>query len=237
MRTKNKQIVYLLIKSGILLPFLKKIKLNSAFGDVIFVGGQIKTFDFREKIVRSFPLYDYEQDWFIKCKKAQMTIPKEYSPQILTLNTGKEGKYAYSEEELLEKYDGKNHLEVFKKLYSYYEQNGIKRNKDGIFVVKSHGAFSKEQILMRKFNCPLNPSYSDKEIVFTDWESKEDIITRDLYEFGHMDSMKEKEFEEIIKLYPQEVQNNLMKYFKLSLASLEKDTKEYDQKYKQGGKE
>ena len=53
---KIKITVYLLIRLGVLQPFLRKIKLPSKFGDVIFVAGQVKGFDLKKKEVISFPL-------------------------------------------------------------------------------------------------------------------------------------------------------------------------------------
>ena len=127
----------------------------------------------------SFPLYDYEDEFFIRNKKFQMKN-KEYSPRILKgcvggyIHKGKE--YVYVKEEILEKYEGKDYLNIFKKLYSFYEKTGIKK-KNGLLYVTSHGDFSKENLLKR-----------GNEIVFTDWQSREDLITKDLHTFFIRDS-------------------------------------------------
>jgi len=225
----KKRLAYFLIKLGILPLFLNSIRLHPAFGDVIFIGGQIKSFDLNDKKVMSFPLYDYEDEFFIRNKKFQMKN-KEYSPRILKgcvggyIHKGKE--YVYVKEEILEKYEGKDYLNIFKKLYSFYEKTGIKK-KNGLLYVTSHGDFSKENLLVRNKYCPLNPEYSINEIVFTDWQSREDLITKDLHNFFIRDSkelnpLRNKDFLEVLKIYPKEVQENINKYIKIN----EKDWQE-----------
>jgi hypothetical protein len=233
----KKKLAYFLIKIGVLPFFLKKINLHPSFGDVIFIGGQIKCFDLKNKTVMSLPLHDSEMEWFIERKKFQITLPKEYSPQLLKdfsgeiIHVGKEKNYVFTREELLKKYEGRDYLKIFKKLYSFYEKNGITKNKDGLLTVKTHGAFSKEQILVREFSCPFNSTYHEEDIVFTDWESKQDLITRDLYEFFKMDKIGNKEFEDILKIYPKEVQDNISKYLRLNSEALKNEQENYKNKY------
>jgi hypothetical protein len=104
-------------------------------------------------------------------------------------------------------YDGRDYLKCFKKIYSFYKKNGITRNKDGFLVTKIHGDFSKEQILKR-----------GNEIVFTDWDSKEEIITRDLYHFfmRKKNPLSNKEFLKVLEIYPEEVRKNIKKYLELN---------------------
>jgi hypothetical protein len=221
---KNQKLAYFLIKLGILQLFLKSIKLHPAFGDVIFIGGQIKCFDLNDKSVMSFPLYDYEDEFFTINKKFQMKN-KKYAPKILKgyidgyIHKGKD--YVYVNEELLEKYEETNYLTIFKKLYSFYEKNGIKKKK-GLLYVTSHGDFSKENLLKR-----------GNEIVFTDWQSRKDLITKDLHTFFIRDSkeknpLENKEFLEVLKIYPKEVQENINKYIEIN----EKDWQEELNSYK-----
>lgn len=204
----KKKIIYYLIKIGMLQPFLKTIKLNNFFGDLIFIGGQIKCFDLNKEVVTSFPLYDFEDDFFIKNKLFQMKLTKGYSPKIYELN--KERDYPFTKEELLERYTDGNYLKVFKKLYSFYEKYGIYR-KNGLLYVKSHGDFSKEQLLKK-----------GNEIVFIDWNDEDmQLITKDLYDFFIRNSkeknpLKNKDFLEVLNIYPIEVKNNIKKYIELN---------------------
>ena len=219
----KKRLAYFLIKLGILPLFLNSIRLHPAFGDVIFIGGQIKSFDLNDKKVMSFPLYDYEDEFFIRNKKFQMKN-KEYSPRILKgcvggyIHKGKE--YVYVKEEILEKYEGKDYLNIFKKLYSFYEKTGIKK-KNGLLYVTSHGDFSKENLLKR-----------GNEVIFTDWQSREDLITKDLHNFFIRDSkenpMENKDFLEVLKIYPKEVQKNIKKYIQLNEKDWQEELDSYN---------
>ncbi len=237
-----KKIIYLLIKIRILQIFLKKIRLSSDFGDVVFVGDQIKGFNLNKKMVFSFIRSGSERDRFIKSKKLQKELSKKkLAPEIIELNL----KIPFSKEELLKSYKGNNYVDVFKKLYSFYEEQGIEKiplkkyvnflikeleekgirervfreilrklakDKKSLLVARVHGDFSEEQILLKK------GSY-----VFTDWDTyekklKKNLITRDLASFFRENEnlLKEKLFQRLLRIYPQEVRKNIKTYLILN---------------------
>tara|TARA_Y100000296_G_C5175068_1_gene259610 strand:- start:1811 stop:2758 length:948 start_codon:yes stop_codon:yes gene_type:complete len=231
-----KKIIYFLIKAKVLQIFLKKIKLSSEFGDVIFVANQIKGFDLNKKIVYSFPKSKLDEKSFIKSKEFQKKISeKGFAPKILEINK----KKIFSKEELLPEYSGKNDYKLFKKLYSFYKYQHIEKislkkyvnflikglreknikddfieeslytlknlNKN-LLMTKVHGAFTKEQVLVK------NDSY-----VFTDWGLEKNLIIRDLVTFfKEEDLLKNKNFKKILKIYPNEVRENIKLYLVLN---------------------
>jgi hypothetical protein len=233
-----KNLAYLFIRLRILQPFLKKIELSSKFGEVVFVGGQIKGFNLKEKEVISFPLFEQQNKDFIKSKEFQKKVAKEgFAPRIFELNK----KFPFSREELLIKYHGDENIKIFRKLMDYYSMRGINditlqeyikllkrklgRNKHNPFIqkilknissnypkntklktVQIHGDFSKEQILLKK-----------KVPVFTDWDSQKNLIATDLIKFfrDEKDFLDNEHFNELLKIYPKYVRNNIKLYFLL----------------------
>lgn len=231
----KKKIIYFFIKLGILQHFLKKIKLSSEFGDVIFVAGQIKSFKLNEKKVLSFIKNKKERKPFLKTKKIQKSMGKKgFSPKIIKINK----KIPFSEEELLEEFKGKNYIAPFKKLLLFYKSEGIKKisskkNADllikkakkekkkkiislleslsdkniDLFITTAHGDFAKEQILFKKNSC-----------VFTDWNPKKDLILRDFINFFNTSEKlgkpieKNKEAMKLLEFYPEKIKKNFRIY-------------------------
>lgn len=236
----SRRIAYLLIKLGLLQPLLKKVSLNEKLGDVILVGGQIKSFDLDKGEVLSFPTYARPKEFFLKSKKFQSVVSeKGFAPEISEINE----EIPYSREELLREYSGNNFAGPFKKILSFYKIEGIKkvsyaeylnRLKSGIkkewprdsflqgtlsglpakgptlLITKIHGDFSRKQILIK------NDSY-----VFIDWEPSEDLIVSDLANFfgREEDLLKNGEFLKLLALYPIEVQKNIRIYLILNQLS------------------
>lgn len=232
---------YSLIKVRLLQLFLKKIKLPSNFGQIIFVGGQVKGFDLEKKEVISFPLEEKNNKTFIKLKKIRNEIAKKgFAPKIFEINE----KIPYVKEKLLKEYRGGNEIEVFKRLYSFYKSEGIKeisskeyvkslinrmnekgiRNEYLINVLKKllkfdekilittlHGDFAKENILINEKSLP----------VFIDWEPKKGLIIGGLINFfrGEKRLLKNKKFLEILKIFPKEVRENIGLYIVLNEIS------------------
>ena len=56
MNSFKKRMIYLGLKLKIIQPFLRKIMLPSAMGELIFCGNQIKLFNFEKREVLSIPL-------------------------------------------------------------------------------------------------------------------------------------------------------------------------------------
>lgn len=235
-----KEIVYFLIGKKILQFFLKKIFLPSSMGNVIFVGGQIKAFNLEEKTVISFPLRKDQEKHFIDSKKFQREMAKKgFSAKIYKINK----KVPYSVEDLLRPYGGGNISKVFEKLLKYYASRGIVKVRlseyikslkkifektsirDSFFqnifenikkrypknlvlnLVFLHGDFSKEQVLEER-----------GEYFFTDWESEEGLIIRDLVKFFRDDDefFCRDSFKEVLNVYPKNVIKNLEVYLLLN---------------------
>jgi len=237
-----KKIVHFLIRLGILQIFLKKIKLSSKFGDAIFVGGQIKSFDLKEGNVLSFPLNKSEKSDFFESKKIQQKIFKKgFAPEIFELDKN----VPFSKEELLKEYEKKEYESVFKRLYELYEKESVEKisiknymkflfeslkkmgvrsnfitkilnkfskNRGDVLIGKIHGDFSKEQILLK------GNSY-----VFTDWDILEKkigkgLIIRDLVSFFRREEnlLKNINFKKLLKIYPKEVRENIKTYLILN---------------------
>jgi len=228
-----KKIGYFLIKLKILPIFLKKIKLDPFIGQLVFFGGQTKIFDFNKKIVISFMRKLGLEKGFIKNKKDQIKLAKKgFSPNILKLDE----KIPYSIEELLNDQVKINSKNLFEKLcvfyniqkikkisYSLYikklekkasfyklppyikeELEKIKNTKKAFYITNVHGDFGRSQLLLK-----------GKEIVFTDWNLREDLLLADLFSFFKEKSniFNEKEFLELLNLFPKDVKENVKDYF------------------------
>lgn len=231
-----KKLIYFIIKVGLMRFFLKKIKLSSKMGDLIYVAEQIKAFNLKEKKVISLPFEESESD-FINSKEFQKEMgEKGFAPRMTSLNRD----IPYSSEVLLEEYKESNSILVFKKLISYYDLVGVRRisfrkyvkdlrfkikskgiennlldsllediyNENGsLLLTKVHGDFGKEHILKNGHN-----------IFFVDWSQREALIINDLVKFfrGNKYFFKTKEFNRLIKLFPKEVSSNLRTYLLLN---------------------
>ncbi len=237
-----KKISYYLIKIGLLQPFLKKVKLSDRFGDVVFLGEQVKGFNLSRKEVISFPKYSPQKDNFVHSKKTQEEQSKKgLAPKILELNK----KIPYSKEELLKGYKRNREIEIFNKIMSFYENKGIKKNsskkyiknlknkikEDGIgdgylkrilnnisnvgtkiLLTTIHGDFARENILLDKNN----------EILFIDWNPRRGLIIEDLVNFFRTeeDLLGNKRFNLILKeVFPKEVTKNIRIYLILNEIS------------------
>lgn len=230
-----KRIVYFLIRMRILQIFLKKIILSSEFGNVIFVAEQIKSFNLEKKVVISFPLEIKSSD-FIKSKEFQKKVAiKGFAPKIFEINK----KIPYSVEELLPEHNGKNNIEVFNKLFSYYKINGIKEitlKKYISFLEKKlnkksiKDPFIKNALKSVSLNYPKNTKLKivrihgnfgkdhillkNNSYVFTDWSPDKSLIVADLVKFFKNKKylLKNKKSKEILKIFPKKVQQDIILY-------------------------
>lgn len=233
-----KNIIYFLIRARILQPFLKKIKLSPELGGVIFVAGQIKSFDLEKNIVTSFPKNKDKK--FIKFKGFQKNISeKGFAPKIFEINK----KFPFSKEELLLEYKGGKDAEVFKKLCSFYDLKGIKEItlKKYIYLLnrklrksKIKDSFIKEtlkRILLtyshdtKLKTVNVHGDFAKEQIllknnsyVFVDWSSERDIIARDLIKFFRVekDLLNNNQFNKLLNLYPKDVKKNIGLYIILN---------------------
>ena len=224
----KKRIIYFLLIMGILHPFLKKIELSREIGDVIFVGGQIKGFNLKDKLANSFLHHQGARKEFIKGKKDQKTLSeKGFAPRIIELNEGK----CFSQEELFSTYIGVL-KPIFNKLFEFYNIEGYTKNTklynelrlfleknyadepllkkalmqirrmDYFLFTEIHGEFSKAQCLI---DC-------DK-ILFVDWSLRKGLLTEDLVNCFRMeDYSNRKNFKKIARMYPAHVRENLKEY-------------------------
>jgi len=170
---------------------------------------------------------------FIKNKELQKDLSKKgFAPKILKLDK----KIPYSIEELLEDRFEVSSKIMFKKLlkvydiekikkitYSSYikklekkaafyklppqikkELERIKNTKKTFYITKVHGDFGRSQLLLK-----------DKKIVFTDWNIREDLLLADLFSFFKDKSniFSEREFWELLNLFPKDVKENVKDYF------------------------
>jgi hypothetical protein len=233
-----KKIIYFLIKVRILQIFLKRVKLSSELGNVIFVANQIKGFDLNKKIVSSFlNTKEMDKKLFVKSKEFQKKIAeKGFAPKVFEINK----EFPFSKEELLPEYSGKNDYKLFKKLYSFYKYqvvekislkkhinflvkglkeknikedfikevlNTLKNLNKNLLIAKVHGAFTKEQVLIK------NSKY-----IFTDWSLEKNLIIRDLVNFFKEEKnlLKNKNFIKLLGIYPNEVREDIKLYLILN---------------------
>jgi hypothetical protein len=229
----KKKIIYLLLKIGLLQLFLKRIYLSYKFGDVIYVGNQIKGFNLKKKTVLSFPLeYKGMEKNFLKLKRFQKKISfRGFTPEIFELND----EIPYSKEEILGGGDV-DYLLIFKRLLEFYNfmeikktpikkyvSNLRKKTKDKflrekldilskknfmVFTTTLHGDLAKENILIK-----------NGKIVFIDWNPYNGPMTDDLVSLLKK-RISKKEFMSILEFYPKEVKINLDSYLMLSRISL-----------------
>ncbi|MEX0920633.1 MAG: hypothetical protein WDZ69_03590 [Candidatus Pacearchaeota archaeon] len=245
-----KMIVYFLIRTRVLQPFLKKIKLSSKLGDVIYVANQIKSFDLKNKEVTSFIKEDSNKKIFLELKKIHRKISKKgFAPEMVEINE----EFPYSKEELLQQYGGEDDLRVFKRLMDYYKKTEIKEvslekylfnfkkrlkrlnkknyefldktlrkiegqysKKTKLKLVRPHGSFAKEQVLVK------GNSY-----VFTDFGPQEEgLIIKDLADYfkKETDLLNNKRFKRILGIYPKDVRDNIKLY--LLLEGINSEIKE-----------
>ena len=234
--SSKKKIAYILIKLKILCLFKKKLFLDSNIGQLIYFGGQTKIFNFDNNTVISFMRGPGWEKDFIKNKKQQKKLSKKgFAPKILNLNE----KIPFCVEELLEEGNKLSEEIIFKKLVNYYktqkktkvsyssyikklknkkkfsllpfyiknELEKIEKKKEFFYVVKIHGDFEKNQILLK-----------EKEILFTDWEIKKELILTDLFNFFKKKKkiIEDRNFRRILNMFPEEISKNLKEYFIVS---------------------
>ena len=228
-----KKIGHFLIRFNLLQIFLKKIKLDPSVGQLIFFGSQIKIFNFDKKIVISFLRCPGWEKGFIKNKELQKELEeKGFAPKILKIDK----RTPYSIEELLEDKFKINSKIIFNKLLKFYnlqkikkisyssyikklekkplfyklppqikkELERIKNTKKTFYITKVHGDFGRSQLLLK-----------GKEIVFTDWNLREDLLLADLFSFfkGSSNIFRERKFWELLNLFPKDVKENVKDYF------------------------
>lgn len=231
----KKRVIFFLLKMNILQLFLKKIKLSEDFGDVVFIGGQIKSFDLKEKIVSSFFHVQKDKEAFIEDKKVQVGLNKRgFAPKIIQLDK----KNLFSQEELFSPYLGSPTF-IFDRLLEFYDDSGMKlisktplithiektleknglncdlfnealdivSGVDSFLQTKIHGDFAREQCLI-----------DDGKIYFVDWGLRNGIVTEDLVNYFRLDVkyFDRKDFNLIIKKYPNHVRKNLREYLILT---------------------
>jgi len=231
----KKRIIFFLLKLGVLQPILKQIKLSQDIGQLIFVGGQIKGFDLKDKVVNSFHHIQGIPENFIKDKEVQLKLGKQgFAPKII--NIDKQNNFSQEElffpflgnsidnfNELLEFYDSFSYQKVkttllLKKIKNYLIKNKINESlfnqaieeikKTNYFLfTKIHGDFAKEQCLI-----------NNHKIFFVDWNLKKGLVTEDLVNYFRFekDYFNTKEFKIILKKYPLHVLKNLEKYLMLT---------------------
>ncbi|MDA3779214.1 MAG: hypothetical protein PF487_03125 [Bacteroidales bacterium] len=233
--SRKKRVIFFLLKLGILQPFLRKIRLSKEIGDVVFVGGQIKGFDLKNRVVNSFYHVQGDAKTFIKDKISQIKLGEEgFAPKIIFLDS----LNIFSREHLFAPYLGINEL-LFDRLLEFHKTSkmqevkssliikevkkylteskideslfnaALKKIKDvGYFIqTRVHGEFAKEQCLINK-----------GKIFFVDWSLRHGVITEDLVNFFRLDDsyFNKKEFKSIIKKYPNHVKDNLREYLLLT---------------------
>ena len=235
-----KRLGYFLIKLRIFQIFLKKIKLNPSIGQLVFFGGQTKIFDFNRGTVTSFMRGPGWEKSFIKNKKDQIRLSKKgFAPKIIKLNKKipfcveellKGGSKIVEEDtfrKLIKYYETQRKKKI---LYSSYinkmekkktfnelpsflkeELKKIKSKRGFFYVLKIHGDFGKDQVLLR-----------NNEILFTDWQIREGLILEDLFEFFKEDKIlfRNKKFKNLLKMFPKEVSENVKDYFIVSQSNL-----------------
>ena len=227
----QKRIIFSLIKFNILQIFLKKIKLDSNVGQLVFVGGQIKVFDFRRKEVLSFPTQENENKLFIKSREYQEKMAKKgFAPKILKINK----QIPFSIEEFFPSIE-KDCFKIFKKLIEYYTKVKVKEESSKKFISVLAKKIKNEKIdlllqeiskrnttlLITQIHGDLAPEQvlkKNDEIIFTDWNPHYGLIIEDLVNFfrEEVDLLKNKEFRRCLKLYPNKVQKNIRDYLILN---------------------
>lgn len=235
-----KKILLLLLKLNILQLFLKKVYLSKDFGNVIFVGGQIKCFDLKNKQVLSFPLEAKNKRSFLKSKKNQVVASKKgYAPIISKLNT----KIPFSTEELLKPIEKDRDLEIFEKLREYYELNGLVEISLGKFLRGKEKELKKLKLyssfMQKTFNnlkeifskdkkiilTDLHGDFSKSQVllknnspVFIDWASEKGVLPRDLIKYirDEENYLSNDLFLKILKLYPHKIQKDIKLYLVLN---------------------
>jgi hypothetical protein len=238
----KKKATYLLLKTNLLKPFLKNIKLSKKIGDVIFVGGKIKSFHLKESEVMAFPKNKKDENDFVSSQKFKKRVSKKgFAPEVYEINE----EVPYEREELLE-YSGKiDYPLLFEKINKFYQAEGIEKidikkytknlinklEKKGIknkFLYKTLKNFSKEKLklLISTIHGDFAPEQAlikGKDIVFVDWEPKKDLITCDLlncFNRKTKDIQSEGYFKKIMGYYPKEVRKDIKTYLVLSEISL-----------------
>lgn len=235
----TKRIIYFLIKIGLLQLFLKKIKLSKRFGDVIFIGNKISSFDLKKKEVLSFPLDKNENNEFIKSKKFQKKVAKHgFAPEVSEINE----KIPFSKEELLEDFEGNKYVNffhisnVFRKINDFYNFMGIEKISLKEYILNLKRELKKQGIknssLYNKLNklpkkdldlliTTLHGDFGKEntlikkgEIVFCDWNPYKGLILNDLFNFFRRENnlFKNKQFKSLLRLYPKTVQRNFKLY-------------------------
>lgn len=234
-----KQIAYLLIRWGFLQIFLKKVRLSSKLGDVIFVAEQIKCFDLKNKFVFSYTRKHSKDKEMIGFKKIQRDLAKkEFAPRILDINETTPS----SKEELLRSYGGGMDKAVFQKLLLFYKLNQSKTISLKEYISFLHKKLEKTDLDRHFFNDVFNriSSYypdstklrivhvhgdfakeqvllKDNSFVFIDWHVEEDIMARDLIKFfrEETDLIDNEEFKDILEIFPLDVRENIKLYIAL----------------------
>ena len=151
----KKNVIYFLLRIGVLQLFLKKIMLPDEIGSLILVGGQIKGFNFDNEIVYSFPHSQWDDVKFVKDKENQIALGYYgFAPEIINLYKD----IPYSTELMCEPYVGDADLITTRlKEFHTYMPGYI------------HGDIRKEQVVMK----------GDK-ILFVDWDLRKGDPSEDL---------------------------------------------------------
>jgi hypothetical protein len=232
-KSLKKRGIYFLLKIGVLQPFLKKVWLPSKQGSLIFVGGQIKVFNFDKSEVLSFCMPHQKKEDFLRFRNVQKKMGElGFAPKIFKIDK----KRILSKEELLSSPERIEEQKIFRKLIEYYSTLKIKKvesseyiktlkislrskkiqdkflsevfellQKDPkiLYLLNCHGDFAEGQILEKK-----------NEIVFSDWSPYKNLITEDISNFfrSTQDLLSNRKILEIWKLYPSKIQNDLVYY-------------------------
>jgi hypothetical protein len=242
--TLYKKLIHVLLRLGLLQPFLKKIKVTKKMGEVICVANSIKCFDLKNKLVISYPREDSWKKVFLEDTNNRTRRAKEgYAPKIFEVNK----KIPLTKEALLPSYSGGRDKEVFKKLYSWYNLKGIKKIKASSYVsflkekfpekILSHPTIKNSMDRLKNsnkyiFTSYLHGSFTKEQVLtvgnsfaFVDWTMgkslERNIIIGDLANFfrNEEDLLSNKKLLELSRIYPLKVRENLAEHFILNELS------------------
>ncbi len=234
-----KNVFYILLKLGVIQPFLKKIILPASVGQLVFVAGQIKIFDFERKEVISFPMAnEIKKKKFIEIKTFQKKVgAMGFAPRVYQI----EENLVFSREELVSPLKDKNAGKIFERLRDYYNLFGrvgkidskdfIINLKERLIVagIKDNFIFSTLNFLNKKSielkTLTIHGDFAlgqilekNGRILFADFEPSTNLITEDLSNFFRFSRtlLQNKEVRAVLKFYPETVRKNAAYYLILN---------------------
>ncbi len=233
-----KRIFYILLKFGMVQPFLKKVRLPAGVGQLVFVAGQIKIFDFEKEEVISFPMpNEIKKKRFLEIKNFQRKVGVTgFAPKVYQINNN----LVFSREELVSQLREKNIGKIFERLMEYYRFFGKTEkidSKDFIINLKERliVAGIKDNFIFNTLNFLNKQSVElktstihgdfalgqilekDGKILFADFEPTTNLITEDLSNFFRFNTnlLENSEVRIALKFYPETVRKNAAHYLVL----------------------